>query len=157
MATESQLLFVADIEAAVKAMTQDRQPVGVTIGEVLEFSNRDIHDIRGLVLRLAEKKEVELLKRIQAAFARVGVKQQTLEAKLAELEGRENMQTEPLKLEQKLPPEPEKKSIQASGKAPERVDEIEVVTRVLRILDPLPKGTQRKVINTASSYLGVGE
>lgn len=163
MATEKQLKFIADIEAAVTAMKLDRNPVNVKITEIFEMTGRESHNLRPLIVRLAEQGDLDQLKRLQAAFARVGVKQAKLEREIGILEGtvepdQNDCESEPgeLRLEPKLPPHPEK-SIQANGNRSPVQSDRKTLDRVLEILEPLPKASQAKVISSAAVYLGVGE
>lgn len=158
-ANENQLKMITDIEAAVTAMTLDRNPEGVTQSEIMEMIGRNIHHLRPFVLRLGSMGELDLLKRLQAAFARVGLKPTALEAEIRRIEnGADSAQEidEPaLKLEAKLPPA--ERSIPNERKQVQEVDEIEIQSKVLRILKPLPRSVQAKVLNSASVFLGVGE
>lgn len=154
-ATEKQIKMIADIEAAITAMTMEKRPEGVTISEVMEMTGRDIHALRPLVMRLSSLGEVELLKRMQAAFARVGLKQTALEAELDRHENGAPMD-ETLKLEPRIPPTAEK-TFPGERKGVQEFDEVEIQSRVIRMLKPLPKGVQAKVLNSASVFLGVGE
>lgn len=167
MATENQINFVKDVEGAVSAMLQqNKQPVGVTLGEVIEMAGHGLNDFAGVVGRLAAKNEIQLLKRMQAAFDRLNVKPRKLTATIEKLESDGVLsndavsEAEPLKLEPVLPPEP-KATVQAFQKtvpaASNATDDIAVVTQVLRILNPLTKFQQGRVINSVSAFLGVGE
>lgn len=164
MATENQLQFVSDIETAVKAMTQDKQPVGVTISEVCEYADRNIHESQALIERLCRRNEIGLLKRLQAAFAVVSIKQATIEKKLASLELGNEASADEFKLDPVIPPV-EVRTVQTvrkplrdeTAQQQPNAGDIEVVAKVLRILDPLPKSSQRRIVNTMTAYLGVGE
>ncbi len=100
---------------------------------------------------------------MQAAFARVGLKQTALEKQLEiltsspEPQPKVAIEMEPtLKLEPRIPPAAEK-APQAIAKVPPVHDDAETLTTVIRTLNPLPKATQAKVINSAAVFLGVGE
>lgn len=164
MATEKQIKFVTDIEAAVTAMTHERQPANVKITEIVEMTGRENHNLRPLIVRLGEQGELELLKRLQAAFARVDLKPSLLEKQIGILEGTAAEMTdalvddepaaEPLRLEQRLPaPKP----IQTNGKGSSDADDIDTMAKVLRILEARPKASQAKVISSVAVFLGVGE
>jgi hypothetical protein len=163
MATEKQLKFVADIEAAVTAMTHERQPGNVKITEVLEMTNREVHNLRPLIVRLGELGELELLKRLQAAFARVDLKPTLLEKQIGVLEGTiapdqdDAVHDEPLRLESRLPTAPAERPGQANGKGSSAADDIDTMAKVLRILETRPKASQAKVISSVAVFLGVGE
>lgn len=158
--TDKQLKMIADIEAAVSAMTMNKKPEGVTQSEIMEMIGRDIHHLRPMVMRLGSLGELDLLKRLQAAFARVGLKPTALEAEVERIEnGAESAQPESaepaLKLEARLPPA--ERSPSNERKVVQEVDDIEIQSKVLRILKPLPRSVQAKVLNSASVFLGVGE
>ena len=157
--TDKQLKMIADIEAAVSAMTMDKKPEGVTQSEIMEMIGRDIHHLRPMVMRLGALGELDLLKRLQAAFARVGLKPTALEGEIERIEKGADMtpSVEPaLKLEPRLPPASEKIN-PGERKQVQEVDDIEIQSKVLRILKPLPRSVQAKVLNSASVFLGVGE
>lgn len=156
--TENQLKMIADIEAAVTAMTMEKKPEGVTQSEIMEMIGRNIHHLRPLVMRLGSLGELDLLKRLQAAFARVELKPTFLETEIERIErSAELAPAEPaLKLEARLPPASEKIT-PGERKGVQEVDEIEIQSKVLRILKPLPRSLQAKVLNSASVFLGVGE
>lgn len=164
MASEAQLEFVKEIESVVTAITMDRKPVGITISEIMEMSGRSIHQVNPIVTRIAKAGEVELLKRLQAAFAKAGLKQATIENALMRLDGaepevptsEEPPEAEPLRLDRTIPPPVEKPVLVSVNRAPVQTDR-KTLDRVLEILEPLPKASQAKVISTAAVYLGVAE
>ncbi len=60
-ANERQRKLVADIEAAVKALTHEREPENVTLSEIMDMAGTDIHNLRPLVMRLSDLGEIDLL------------------------------------------------------------------------------------------------
>jgi hypothetical protein len=160
MATEGQLEFVKDIEAAVTAILMDRKPVGITVSEIMEMAGRNSHQISPTVKRLTVQGEVELLKRIQAAFEKAGLKQTTIDKAIARLEGGEpelqdEPEAEPLKLDRTIPA-PEKPILVHVNRSPVQSDR-KTLDKVLEILEPLPKTSQAKIISSAAVWLGVAE
>lgn len=151
MATENQIQMIDDVEAAVSAMLT-RKPDGVEFGEVCEMIRRDNEDVRQIIVRLGNRGEMALLRRLQAAFGRVKVTVPILES---QFDGQQ------LVLAKELPAAATPVRAEKARTVPEAPQSagsnIDVMGQVLRILAPLSESSRRSIMGAASRFYSIGE
>ncbi len=161
--SESQLAFVADMEAGVRAVKAQESKV-TKISQVAEAAGREPAELPLYVGRFLEQGHYELIQRLSDAFAAVDIKPlcitRALEAmpKRSEDEKALPFDSEPLELVRELPAlRPEPKAAEPVFAIAEQPQPEEMLADVIRMINRLPLPLERKkVAGMTASWFGVG-
>lgn len=169
--TESQLNFVSDIEAGVRALLAQGVKVS-KMSQVTEAAGRELAEVSQFVGRFSELGHWELIERLSQAFLAVNLAPLSITRamegmpKTTLIDNGSNFDPEPLTLKSLVPFETiESKALevefQPNGLEPRYAPTVpepeELLCEVIKMISRLPQPMQRKkVAGMAANWFGVG-